>query len=420
MELQTAVRALLRCTRCAAELVRPVTLACGHSVCAAHPTCDECDSTLNHRMLPSGVAFYSSDLTHGQTCPVGTDVTLSNILALCSQRQWWSDFQRRLLSELSCHVCLHLVVDAVTTPCQHTFCADCLERSSDHHLGCPLCRKPLPVSSYLLGSWNHRLINAIVALAFSETYVQRKRAIEVSQHHYYYNTPIFRCSLSFPGLPTYLHIFEPKYRLMIRRCICSMEPRFGMMMPSVAPAPSPGEPEHSAADYGTMLLVKSVQMFPDGRSMVETVGVSRFRLLEAGLHDGYHVGRVERIDDVEDSAMDTDCLPVGDTDLQLLKVAPEIATQSAEELMAQCQAFLRQLRHATAPWVGQKLDSAHGPPPDDPVSFSFWMAQVLPIHEREKARLLPLRSARARLALIATWIEQLSCNSEMATGCVIA
>lgn len=47
------------------------------------------------------------------------------------------------------------------------------------------------------------------------------------------------------------------------------------------------------SEYGTMLEVRSVQMLPDGRSMVETWGASRFRVVEKGTRDGYMVGRVE-------------------------------------------------------------------------------------------------------------------------------
>jgi Lon protease-like protein len=48
-----------------------------------------------------------------------------------------------------------------------------------------------------------------------------------------------------------------------------------------------------STDFGTMLEIRTVQMFPDGRSMVETWGVQRFRVLERGTLDGYTVGRIE-------------------------------------------------------------------------------------------------------------------------------
>lgn len=42
------------------------------------------------------------------------------------------------------------------------------------------------------------------------------------------NIPIFVCTMSFPGIPCPLHVFEPRYRLMIRRCQESGSRRFGM------------------------------------------------------------------------------------------------------------------------------------------------------------------------------------------------
>jgi Lon protease-like protein len=75
---------------------------------------------------------------------------------------------------------------------------------------------------------------------------------------------------------------------MLRRCLESQNPRFGMIMPPRAGAPAP------YGDHGTMLEISSVQMLADGRSMVETWGTHRFRVLERGTLDGYMVGRIER------------------------------------------------------------------------------------------------------------------------------
>jgi Lon protease-like protein len=59
----------------------------------------------------------------------------------------------------------------------------------------------------------------------------------------------------------------------------------------MAPKPGAGSPQ---IEYGTMLEIRSVQMLSDGRSMVETWGTFRFRILDRGLLDGYMVGRIER------------------------------------------------------------------------------------------------------------------------------
>jgi len=50
---------------------------------------------------------------------------------------------------------------------------------------------------------------------------------------------------------------------------------------------------NASMDFGTMLEIKGVRMLPDGRSVVHTLGVSRFRVLERGTLDGYMVGRIE-------------------------------------------------------------------------------------------------------------------------------
>ncbi len=86
-------------------------------------------------------------------------------------------------------------------------------------------------------------------------------------------------------------LFNYRYRLMLRRCVESSNPRFGMVLPGRGVG-NPGIA--GLMEYGTMLEIKSIQMLPDGRSMVETMGSYRFKLLESGSLDGYTVGRTER------------------------------------------------------------------------------------------------------------------------------
>lgn len=74
---------------------------------------------------------------------------------------------------------------------------------------------------------------------------------------------------------------------MLRRCLESPTPRFGIIMPPKTASTSVN------MDFGTMLEIRQVKMLHDGRSLVHTWGVSRFRVLERGTLDGYMVGRVE-------------------------------------------------------------------------------------------------------------------------------
>ncbi|KAG8218456.1 PUA-like domain-containing protein [Butyriboletus roseoflavus] len=212
-----------------------------------------------------------------------------------------------------------------------------------------------------------------------------------------------------------------------------------MIMPPRA-APIPGHGSNAGSEFGTMLEIKSVQMLDDGRSMVEAWGTHRIRILEQGSLDGYMVGRVESIDDYDDdlalwATQDDDGASSSSTPQSLLTriarrvspppspVSPSCPQESTSSttsqqllsiptLLATCHAFLSQLHAGTAPWVVQRLNYTYGPqPPDtDPGAFSFWMGMVLPIDEHEKAKLLPVKSARLRLRMVVGWIEQLKSN----------
>ncbi|KAF7976286.1 hypothetical protein HWV62_7190 [Athelia sp. TMB] len=350
-------------------------------------------------------------------------------------------FEKELRAEVTCEICFTLLHEPVTTPCQHTYCGKCLQRALDHSNACPLCREELPGYAYFQGHPVARTLLAVLLHAFAPEYAARAAALAQEERDARLDTPIFVCQLSFPGVPTLLHFFEPRYRLMLRRCLEAPRPAFGMVMPGGA----------GGSEYGTMLEIRSVQMLPDGRSMVETWGTHRFRILERGSLDGYMVGRIERIDDyaveLDEAALAAEGsaviaplpTPASAPPRPLLErllspsPSPSASPRSApaplppapahtptnEELMATCRAFLLRLQEGTAPWVVQRLNNTYGPMPADAAAFSFWVALVLPIDEHEKAKLLPIKSARLRLRLVVHWIEQLNSNWWFSSGCVI-
>lgn len=337
-----------------------------------------------------------------------------------------AQFKKELIECLTCEICFMLLFEPITTPCQHTFCAKCLQRSLDHNPKCPLCRQTMPPFSYFQDHPLNKVLQSLLLKSFNEEYTERKQALEEEERSGRLKTPIFVAQLSFPGIPTLLHFYEPRYRLMLRRCLESTNPCFGMIMP-------PRSGGTSSSEYGTMLEIRSVQMLPDGRSMVETMGTYRFRLMETGTLDGYMVGRVERVDDIpeeleEEAERAIASLSSNTTDSSHgesssssspLPTIPCPCSPTTEELMAVCHAFVEQLRNGTAPWVVQRLNNTYGPMPSDANNFGFWMAQVLPIDEHEKAKLLIIRSAKCRLRLVVHWIEQLNSNWWFSSGCTI-
>jgi uncharacterized protein len=89
----------------------------------------------------------------------------------------------------------------------------------------------------------------------------------------------------FPGQTLPLHIFEPRYRVMIQRCIEHGEP-FGVILAQ------DGE-EGAAHDVGTAARITQVEKLPDGRMNILTVGTERFMLqnVRESEHD-YLIGDV--------------------------------------------------------------------------------------------------------------------------------
>ncbi|TYJ58454.1 hypothetical protein B9479_000661 [Cryptococcus floricola] len=398
-----------------------------------------------------------------------------------AEDEW--QFKKELMLNTECDVCAMTLYEPLTTPCQH-YRAFAESVSRERWTTLPGAPSVARISLALHSSRTIHRARRSLTTAFPAEYAERRSSIESEEREALLSTPLFVCTLAFPGMPTILHVFEPRYRLMIRRCIESGSPRFGMVLPARGTGP---ESLQGVMEYGTMLEIQSVQMLPDGRSIVETVGTHRFRILEKGSLDGYTVGRIERMDDISPeeeeemerqaverraqanrsftsapispslSSTSLEALPMthsssapclsmpaptapnvlqppggGGMDFAALAAqsaannappfqapSPEETPESTEELMSICRAFIDQLRSGSAPWLLQRLNNTYGSMPEDKSEFSYWMALVMPIDEYEKARLLPIRSARLRLKLIVHWVESLRGSWWFSNGCVV-
>jgi Lon protease-like protein len=243
------------------------------------------------------------------------------------------------------------------------------------------------------------------------------------------DTPIFVCTLSFPSIPTFLHIFEPRYRLMIRRALESGDRKFGMVLHNPTRQPQGALGPVSYYQYGTMLEIVNMQLLPDGRSVIETVGVSRFRVLKDGELDNYKVGKIERIEDMSIGAEEE--LEARETSSssspkqrnfsaqERFGVPPQhpttrdskeplcledISSVPTRELFEIGVAFVKKMREQSAPWLHHRVLQAYGECPTDPALFPWWLASVLPISDVEKYKLLPSASVRERLKMCVGWI----------------
>lgn len=295
-------------------------------------------------------------------------------------------FLAELQSELECQICVQLLYHPVTSPCGHTFCRRCLHRSLDHSPTCPLCRNDFPSFAYFQSQPVNVTTSRVILTAWPTFASDRKAALEAEETSSNLDTPIFFSHLAWPNLPIYIHVFEPRYRLMMRRCLAG-DRMFGMVLPS-----RDGTQVNS---FGTMLYIKSFTMISeDGRSMVETVGMYRFRLVETDTLDGYTIGRIERVEDVspeQEAELEREALARNDEipPSSALSSDPPHVELSTTDLMEGLLEFVENLRSGSVPWVIQRLNNTIGPMPTDPSDFSFWMAEVMPVDDHLKATLLP-------------------------------
>lgn len=100
-----------------------------------------------------------------------------------------------------------------------------------------------------------------------------------------------------PGVSLPLHIFEPRYRQLIRGLIDSPAPRrFGVVAIRQGHEVGPGLP--ALHEVGCTAELRSVRELPDGRYDIDTVGGQRFRLLAVDDSLPYHQAQVEFLDEL--------------------------------------------------------------------------------------------------------------------------
>ncbi|RDL35382.1 uncharacterized protein BP5553_07313 [Venustampulla echinocandica] len=380
-----------------------------------------------YAMAEMGELAYDSEAIYTAVSPAGENTGTFDAALL-------EDLTDATRPELDCQVCYGLFFDPLTTACGHTFCRKCVHRVLDHSNLCPICRRVLsipPSISAQQAPSNTLLIKLLIGLCPEALAARAETAMaEESSGTAELDTPLFICTLSFPSMPTFLHIFEPRYRLMIRRAIESGGRKFGMLLHNPDREEQSNSGHAPSYQYGTLLHIVNMHLLPDGRSLIETVGVSRFRVVKHGLLDGYTVGKIERIDDISIAA--EEALEAAETgNLANRRNAPsqghfgahshhsstrnepqpppvmELDTMSTQDLMGVGTAFVKRMREQSAPWLHNRVYAAYGDCPDDPALFPWWFASVLPTAEAEKYKLLATTSVRGRLKMCAGWITQL-------------
>lgn len=107
--------------------------------------------------------------------------------------------------------------------------------------------------------------------------------------------PLFPLHLVlFPGQILPLHIFEPRYRLMVNRCIEQRRP-FGVVLLREDTLDWRDYQNDVALPHevGTTAHIRQVEQLPDGRLNIITVGMHRFRVRKLRFDQPFLQGEVE-------------------------------------------------------------------------------------------------------------------------------
>lgn len=276
--------------------------------------------------------------------------------------------------DFDCTLCLKLLYEPITTPCGHSFCRSCLFQSMDRGNKCPLCRTVLFITPRTCAV--SVTLNNIIQKNFPEEYAERK-----SEHDSLINfgvdlMPLFVMDVVIPCQRFPLHIFEPRYRLMVRR-IMEGNHRMGMVIID----PTTG----SVADFACEVEITECEPLPDGRFVLEIESRRRFQILRSWDQDGYRVAEIEWVQDIH---------PEGAEDRADLQDLTNNAAEYARLWLRREKESARQDRQRLEKLLNVEVMM---PPSQDPERFSFWLATLSDRRPSERLELLRIRDTRERI-----------------------
>ncbi|XP_058984467.1 LON peptidase N-terminal domain and RING finger protein 2-like, partial [Musca domestica] len=302
-------------------------------------------------------------------------------------------------SDFDCVLCCRTFWKPVVTPCGHTYCLVCLDRCMDYTSSCPLCMSPLvepsvnmvqgassPVPLILTKRPVTKFLEAAMKRFIPDSYQKRFRQEMIMEP----SVPIFICTTAFPSVPCPLFVYEPRYRLMVRRAVESGDKQFGIVQ------------QHSGKaryhDYGCMLDIRDCVLLGDGCSILSTMGCKRFKILARNEKDGYETAKVEYIHD--------EAIP--DEHLSYVKSMHNIVLNKA---IAWYESLGQDLKHEILQSYGEMpvVEEDWSSREDGP-AWAWWVIALLPLRPQLKVDILATTSLEKRLRAIEKTIHSMPGN----------
>ncbi|XP_065545314.1 LON peptidase N-terminal domain and RING finger protein 3 isoform X3 [Lathamus discolor] len=229
-------------------------------------------------------------------------------------------------SDLDCSLCMRLFYEPVTTPCGHTFCLKCLERCLDHNPKCPLCKEGLSECLAMRKYCKTVLMEELIARYLPEELTERRK------------------------------IYEEEIAELSK-----------------------------FADYGCILEIRNVEFFADGRSVVDSIGKRRFKVIQHSQRDGYNTADIEYIEDQKVQ---------GQEYAALLVLHDSVYDQAYLWFNSLKQALKSRILSHFGPMPAKDPDPQANP---NGPAWCWWVLAVLPLENRAQLPFLAMKSLKDRL-----------------------
>jgi Uncharacterized protein, similar to the N-terminal domain of Lon protease len=217
-----------------------------------------------------------------------------------------------------------------------------------------------------------------------------------------------------PGVALPLHIFEPRYRALVKHCLDDDSP-FGIVL--IRDGREVGGGPTSIATVGTVAEIREAGKFSDGRYELLVVGVRRFRIESVTVgREPYLIGQVEELEElVGDMALARDLTDrVTQRFVRYLALLQPVDGEDADEIDVQVELELEDeapepgLGSTTGDLVDDEPESADERDrldrvarnvaiPDDPTILSYLLSGIIQVDQPRRQDLLEAATTEARL-----------------------
>ncbi len=207
-----------------------------------------------------------------------------------------------------------------------------------------------------------------------------------------------------PGIALPLHVFEPRYRALVRRCLDTSTPFGVVLIREGSEVLPPGDDEHelSISAVGTLAEIREASRFSDGRWRLLVVGDRRFVVRDVHPdREAYLVADVDLLEDEVGDATAARALVrrVTRRFVDYLRLLQPRDGEAAEPIDVQVEVEVEVPEDAAA-------EAAGGGPaelvtaldiPDDPSMLSFLLTGIVQVEPDRRQELLEAATAEERL-----------------------